>query len=457
MLRMMVFRIHWGSFALLATALALALLPSSSADAGNILRGRSVGGIVVDARGVVTQITPQERAEFVKRTQQDTAKAAAEMNLPVELRKVSLRGLEAALADALANNNEDVPEEVKYLAGIQRIQYILVYPELNDIVLAGPGEGWTVDGQGNVVGVTTGRPVLRFDDLLIAFRTVEAARTEGITVSIDPTAEGLRKYKQFMQRQTTFNPRVIKGIAEAMGPQQVTYTGVPANSHFARVLVAADHRMKQLAMKLENAPIRGLPSYLDMLKSRRQLPGSATPRWWMACNYEPIARSEDKLAWEIRGPGVKALTENDFVAADGTRQGAGVQDPLAKQWADLLTEKFVELSKKDAIMAELQSIMDMCVVAAVIEKEDLAGLAGGAGFSLLTDPDSKFKTEDWFVPQSISTQCSYLKIGRNNVITASGGVEVESWAVASRQEIDPQIEAVRTKAAASAAGGWWWN
>jgi hypothetical protein len=454
---MMVFRIYWGFSALLATALALALLPASSADAGNLFQGRSVGGIEVDARGVVTLITPDKRADFAKRMKQDTAKAAPGMNLPVELRKISLRGLEAALAEALANNNEDVPEEIQYLAGIQRIQYILVYPELNDIVLAGPGEGWKVDDQGNVVGVTTGRPVLRFDDLLIALRTVEAARTEGITVSIDPTAEGLRKYKQFMQRQRVFNPRVIQGIAEAMGPQQVTYTGVPPDSHFARVLVAADHRMKQLAMKLENAPIPGLPSYLDLLKSKRQKPGSSMPRWWMACNYEPVVHSEDKLAWEIRGPGVKAMTENDFVAADGTRQGAGVQDPLAKQWADLLTEKYVELSKKDAVMAELQNIMDMCVVAALIEKEDLAGLAGGTGFPLLTDPDSKFKTEAWFAPQSISTKCSYLKIGRNNVITASGGVEVESWDVASRQEVDPKVGAVRKKAAASAAGGWWWN
>ena len=100
MSRMKVFRAQWGFLTLSATALALALMPVSSADAGNILRGRSVGGIVVDARGVVTQITPRERTEFAKRMKQDTAKAAPEMNLPVELRKVSMRGLEAALAEA---------------------------------------------------------------------------------------------------------------------------------------------------------------------------------------------------------------------------------------------------------------------------------------------------------------------------------------------------------------------
>jgi hypothetical protein len=37
-------------------------------------------------------------------------------------------------------------------------------------------------------------------------------------------------------------------MKEAFGPQKITITGVPANSHFARVLTAADYRMKRLAM-----------------------------------------------------------------------------------------------------------------------------------------------------------------------------------------------------------------
>ena len=138
-----------------------------------------------------------------------------------------------------------------------------------------------------------------------------------------------------------------------MGPQQVTYTGVPADSHFARVLVAADHRMKQLAMKLKDAPVHGLPSYLDMLKSRGQQPSSAMPRWWMACNYEPLARSNDRLSWELRGTGVKAMTEDEFIAEDGNVQGTGRADPVAKQWADQLTAHFEELSKQDSVFGEL--------------------------------------------------------------------------------------------------------
>ena len=41
----------------------------------------------------------------------------------------------------------------RFLGGLQRIEYVLVYPDRQDIVLAGPGEGWMVDEMGTVVGV----------------------------------------------------------------------------------------------------------------------------------------------------------------------------------------------------------------------------------------------------------------------------------------------------------------
>ena len=58
-------------------------------------------------------------------------------------------------------------------------------------------------------------------------------------------------------------------MEEAVGPQTITVTGVPATSHFARVIVAADFRMKRLAMNFEPAPVDGMPSFLTMLKRPR--------------------------------------------------------------------------------------------------------------------------------------------------------------------------------------------
>ena len=75
------------------------------------------------------------------------------------MREILLRKLEAAIDDC-AKNDKPLPTPIKYLAGLQQIRYIFVYPEQKDIVLVGPGEGWKIDAKGNVVGITTGRPVM---------------------------------------------------------------------------------------------------------------------------------------------------------------------------------------------------------------------------------------------------------------------------------------------------------
>ncbi|MCY2989213.1 MAG: DUF1598 domain-containing protein, partial [Planctomycetota bacterium] len=312
-----------------------------------------------------------------------------------------------------------------------------------------------------VVGVTTGLPVLRLEDLLVALRTVEAARTEGLSVSIDPTPEGRRRFKNSIanmkQRGLDLTREAVAGLAEAMGPQEITFTGIPTDSNFARVLVAGDYRMKQLAMGLDRAPIPGLPSFLERLKAKNGLPGNAMPRWWLACNYEPLARSEDRLVWQLRGPGVKAMTEDELVdRSSGQVQGTGKADPIAKAWADRLTEKYEELAKKDRIFTEVRNLMDMSVVAALIAHEDLLGLAG-CDLSLLTAPQSQFAVSKGTPPKHVSTQCSFLKIGRNYVITASGGVQITSWEVAENIVLDAKVKETHGKCVPSAGKAWCWN
>jgi hypothetical protein len=436
-------------------ALAVLLCAGVAVRAGVLGDRRAVGGVAVDANGVVRQVTVTERNENLKRLRQAVDPAAPELAAPAELRRVSLRGLEAALQEALQQHQGQVPDDIVFLAGLQRIQYVFVYPEQNDIVLAGPGEGWKVDEQANLVGATSGQPVLRLEDLLIALRTVEAARREGISVSIDPTEEGRRNFRQLMSGQRVFTPAVLQGIEQAMGPQQVSFTGVPINTHFAQVLVAADYRMKRLAMNLDQAPIENLPGFLDLLNARRRMPSNAMPRWWLACNYEPLVRSEDRLAWELRGPGVKAMTEDELIQADGTVRATGQEDPVAKEWADRMTERYEELARKEPVFAQLRNVMDMCIVAALIERENLCDLAG-ASFPLLTGRQDGIALDNWNPPKTVPTQVSYLRIGRSYVITASGGVQIDSWQVASQSVVDPPVAAVQAKSAPPDGSSWWW-
>ena len=48
----------------------------------------------------------------------------------------------------MQQERQGLPDAIKYLAGLQHIRYVFVYPEQKDIVLVGPGEGWKVDAQG---------------------------------------------------------------------------------------------------------------------------------------------------------------------------------------------------------------------------------------------------------------------------------------------------------------------
>jgi len=421
-------------------------------------RNQSVGGISIDAEGVVGPANDDSRAMLLALLRKEIKEAPADLTAPVERRMVSLRGLESACEQALRENLGRLPDEVRFLAGLQRIQYVFVYPEENDIVLAGPGEGWKLDDAGNVVGITTGRPVLQLDDLLVALRTVTKARTDGISVSINPTEEGYRNLNQLFdqQRGQPLNPTPAfeAAIRQAFGPQQVALSGIPADSHFARVLVAADYRMKRLAMDLEKSSVRGFPSYLELIKGNAAAPSNVNPRWWMACNYEPLAASEDGLAWELRGPGVKVMTEDDFVSETGEVTGTGRQSKQAQRWANLMTEKYDELCATKPIFSELRNLMDMCVVAALIEKEQLLGKAG-LSLPLLTNDGSDLATQKWNSPKTISPEVSFLRARNAWIVTASGGVQIESWQTASRSEVRSEMADVRKQAAPSGGSFWW--
>ena len=433
----------------------------SIALAGNYRIG-SVGGVVIQIDGVVHNATVDQRAALAKLRREEFKKPTGEMGRAVARRKISLKALESACQHFLTENSGKLPDEIKYLGGLQRVEFVFVYPEQNDIVLAGPAEGWKIDDAGNVVGQTTGRPVLQLDDLLVALRTVNNARQGAISCSINPTDEGVRKLNQVLQRQrraklTEQNkPRLERAMQQAFGPQQIALTGVPANSHFARVLVAADYRMKRLAMNLDDSPIRGFPSYVEMIKKNPSEAKTTSPRWWMACNYEPVAKSEDGLAWELRGQGVKCMTEDDIIAADGSAQASGKSSPVAQQWADLMTEKFDQLTTEEPIFGELRNVMDFCIVAAVIDQHDLASRAG-CTLPLLTGTSGDLMPEHWFAPKTIPAECSFLKTRSGWIVTASGGVQIESFRFASRLETNNAISQVRDSAGTPNGTQWWWN
>jgi hypothetical protein len=181
------------------------------------------------------------------------------------------------------------------------------------------------------------------------------------------------------------------------------------------------------------------------------------PRWWMACDYQPLARSADGLAFELRGRGVKVMTEEEVADGQGNVSAAGKSNSAAQKWADLMTKNFDELATKEASFGELRNLMDMCVVSALITKEGLLAKAH-CELPTLTETSSPLGYQAFQPAKAVETQVSSLKRGREYIITASGGVEISSWAAADKTEPSAAVGQLRQQAKpASKVARAWWN
>jgi hypothetical protein len=439
----------------MALTLCLGVGVSLAQTTTSSLNTRAVGGISIDAHGSLQNATLDATGELQRLRAERLQPVPGELKQAVALRKVSLRGLEAALVKTLAAG-EPLADEMRYLAGLQQIQYVLVYPEQHDVVLVGPGEGWKVDSRGNLIGLGSNRPVMLLDDLLVALRTARQAAQGGISCSIDPTPEGLQRLRAYVSKLHTIGEpqTTVANICETLGPQKITLQNVPGTTHFARVMVAADYRMKRLAMGFEPAPIRGLPSYMNMVSAGRAGMNNLLPRWWLAPHYAPLLKSPDGLAWELRGAAVKALAEEDFLAANGTREHTGKANPMAQRWANQMTAHFEELSRAEPIFGQLRNCMELAIVAALITKEQMLERAG-CNLPVMMD-SGRVELDQFAAPEQVATQASVVRKGRNWVISASGGVQIHSWGVAEKTQLADAPAEVRAQAAPK-GDAWWWN
>lgn len=442
---------------LLPAALVIGIIVSPPSVARAQFFQQAVGGISVDAKGVLSN-AEKDHNGLRQMLLDNLRPVPGVLNEPAKLRKISLRGIEEALAELAANDGR-LPDELRFLAGLQRIEYVMVDREHNDIVLAGYAEGWKVDARGNMVGVTTGRPIMHLDDLLIALRTADAAARGGIMCSIDPSGDGLARVRKMagMLSVPNADPRVVGEIVEReLGPQAISFHGVPPESRFAHVLLGADFRMKRIAMAFDPPPVKGLGSYLNMIKSTAKAGlQNLLPRWWLTTNYEPLLTDDEGLIWQIRGQGVKAMSEDDFLAADGSRKHTGKASPAAQKWADQMTKKYVDLSLREPIFGELRNCIDLAVVAALIVKEDLAGKADLKLPTVLSA--DRYPTHEYKVPRQVDSKASFVQASNGFLLSVSGGVQINSWGEASRKEVNTDLAHARGQLNEGRGKAWWWN
>ena len=437
-----------------AIVVSAACCSAVHAQVTNPLQVGVVGGVMVDTESVLGARETAIDAATLAKLNQGLKSADQDANVKAELRMISLKALNEQLNKAVEQKQE-IPVEVQFMAGLQRIKYLIVDEENHDIIIGGPAEGLVSDEAGNVVGSESGLPAIHLEDFLVALRASTEARTgRGVSVSMDPTPEGVKNLQKLYSTKKQFSPQMVGAIQEAMGEHIISLTGVPKDTRFSQILVAADYRMKQLAMGLDQSKARNMPSVIEMAaKARNAMRGA--PRMWMECSYQPLATDESRNVFELRGQGVRALTENAFHNRDGVAVVAKKENKFAKAWADRLTKRYEEISGSEKVFGDLRNLMDMSVVAAIIERERLADKTG-ADISTLLNDDIRLDSRP--VPETVPTQCSFVNVARKGyIVTASGGVQVDSWSVAEKSEVVAGTEKVAELAMADHKDRWWWN
>lgn len=451
--------------------LAIASISASSAmaqgdggDDGNINIGNPIAGIDVDARGVLSiksfdaQLAQQRfAASRAAAADQDVMRAS-------KLRKVSLRRMEAAIADA-QERGEPIPNDIRAMAGLTAVQYVFYYPETSDIVLAGPAEGFFADQTERLVGNVSGRPTVLLEDMVTAMRAFGPTndQTSVISVSIDPTPEGLQRMQEFLAsvrgnvRPSDAN-RLAMGLKNNLGLQTVTYRGIPDDTHFARVLVEADYRMKLVGIGLEELPVR-MMSYVARANPRA-VAAQAMERWFFQPNYDGVAVNEDGTAMQIKERGVQLVGENERVI-NGQRQAGGRPNRASEAFTNDFTEKFNEIASKVRVYAELRQLIDISIAAAYIQEQHFYDQADWQA-PLLMD-ESVVAVQTFTAPTQVETAVNAIWRGNTLMTPLGGGVHIRPAEAlnADHKTIDTSGETVAVKQSANpdqlADGQWWWD
>lgn len=429
--------------------------------------GPGAAGVVISPEGVLRIRQFGDPNNLLNKRWAADAKARLPGDLArgSELRKISLNRLEAAMAHKLAAG-EPITDEFKYLAGLTRLQYVFYYPETKDVVIAGPAEPFGTDASGRVIGVDSGRAVLELQDVVVALRAYPPGGdpTKELGVSIDPTKEGLQRMREFLnQISGRVTPgdagKIVEGLKENLGRQTVTVRGVSPETHFAQVMVEADYRMKLIGIGLEKPPIK-LASYVDKA-SPTDVSRNALTRWFFTPNYDCVRVTEDNLAMELIGEGVKLIGENELVAADGTRAASGGGNRASELFCQGFTANYPKLSQKVAVYAQLRNLIDIAIAAAYIQQQDFYGQADWK-MDLFGD-ENRFSVEVCETPKQVETACTAVWKGTRLMTPVGGGVSVNPLKAISAENRQKDQEGSVSKVKQQvkldnlAKGQWWWD
>ncbi len=413
------------------------------------------GGIVIDAEGIVKTSPPKRISKTaLKRLQQEFSKEhlSAEVLQQSTARTLSLKQLDQAVKQAL-DSGEPFPASLRFLAGLQRIDYFVIDRERNDLFIVGPAEGFGPGPIGRIVGTTTGRPPMQLDDLVVALRSTFGGQ-RAMGVSIDPTKENMSKLQNYIRQNSnaTTSSRAQKRfqmMGRILDKQVISFWGIPEDSHFASILLEADLRMKGIALGTDNPGVRGIRSHLSLLRPQ----GNSLQRWWFTSFYEPIGTNEDRTVFEIKGQRAQVMAQEEQSGPDGEREDSAFTRLSTQKFAQLFTEHFEDLARVNPAFAELQSLYDLSLVSVLMRNESRQGNQKVDLETLLND--DRLPLGSYPVPKFVPSKSTFRKSSRGMLIGLIGGVTIDVNRAVNNIETRPGLGGKKFQQSSLAPG--WWN
>jgi len=419
--------------------------------------GQFPGGIAINPDGVISAGQAQAVNPAI---QQRRLKAVAAAQLPKsmtqvsKLRYVSLAGLEKACQESV-DAGTTIGPELRYLGGITQIQYLFALPETGDVVIAGPAEGFAPMPDGRVVGIETGRPTLTLDDLLVMLRLRSTAIQLGCSFDPDPgrlaKAQAWNKANNAPAVADVARQRFFQ-MAEILGHWNVTVFGFPASCHAAVTAVEADYQLKCIALGTNRPQIRGFVSHFDLAR-----PGENTMRrWWFAPHYELIEQSPDGLAFQLAGPRLQLMTQEELVGGDGSRTDAAFKEVSTERYTKQFNKHIAALCQQIPSFAATQNLFDLAIVAALIRRNELLEKSGWTPTLFVND--KQLPLQQYSVPTKVASQVNVKAANRGLLIgVIGGGVTIVPDRLVTRTNTMAPDQIPKTNRPADQVQAWWWD
>jgi hypothetical protein len=242
-----------------------------------------------------------------------------------------------------------------------------------------------------------------------------------------------------------------------LGQADILVFGISPRTHFAHVLVEADYRMKRIAIGVEPPPIK-MTTFIDALQSPQQ---GMLQRWWFTPDYKCVRLAGDKLAAELVGQGVQLQAEDKLIGADGSLAAAGAKPNKASELYTLsFTRKYPEISQASPVYAQLRTLIDLAITAAIIRRHDYYAQAAWSA-ELLRD-EARYTIETFAAPKQANCVVNSLWKGSRLFTPAGGGVSIRPDEALEPDNLLPDeqqaVAAARGKVELPAAAErWWWD